>query len=68
MSGSELKVKFGTFRSRNLAIRFKKGSESKPLFVLLLHVLLLPNQHVRNGQSEPGYLSSVSGLLRLSEV
>jgi len=49
ISESELKVNLGLFPSGNPAIRFKIGSERKPLFVLLLPVLLLPTQHTRNG-------------------
>ena len=67
ISESELKVNLGLFPSGNPAIRFKIGSERKPLFVLLLPVLLLPTQHTRNGQSQPGHLS-VSGLLLLVQL
>ena len=68
ISESELKVNLGLFPSGNPAIRFKIGSERKPLFVLLLPVLLLPTQHTRNGQSQPGHLLSVSGLLLLMQL
>ena len=50
ISESDLKVNLGHFPQEiNPAIRFKIGSERKPLFVLLLPVLLLPTQHTRNG-------------------
>ena len=50
ISESDLKVNLGHFPQEiNPAIRFKIGSERKPLFLLLLPVLLLPTQHTRNG-------------------
>ena len=69
ISESDLKVNLGHFPQEiNPAIRFKIGSERKPLFLLLLPVLLLPTQHTRNGQSQPGHLLSVSGLLLLMQL
>ena len=69
ISESDLKVNLGHFPQEiNPAIRFKIGSERKPLFLLLLPVLLLSTQHTRNGQSQPGHLLSVSGLLLLMQL